>query len=63
MLTKHSFTVADPTSAVGKKMEEALHKMRERLPGRRHEAILGPIGRFTGGQLARLAAWFDPAAC
>jgi hypothetical protein len=60
---KHKFTVVDPESKVGKKVEKELREMRQRLQPRRHEAILGPVGRFLGRLFAKLATWFDPAAC
>lgn len=62
-ILKHKFTIVDPQSTVGKNIEQHLNELRKRLQPRRHEAVLGPVGRFLGAWLAKLASWLDPAAC
>jgi len=60
---EHRFSVVDPRSTMGLKVQEQLREMRRRIHPRRHEPIVGPVGKLCGQQLARLAVWFDPASC
>jgi len=62
-LQKHEFTVVDPQSRVGKRLEQRLLADQGRLtPPRRHEPRFGRVGKHLGRWLAIAARWLNPAA-
>lgn len=56
-------TIVDPTTRVGKKVQEHLQAKQRRVVSRRQNPILGPLGRALGRVTARFARWLDPTAC
>ena len=56
-------TIVDPTSEVGKKVQEQLRAGLERVRSRRQTPILGPVGRMLSRITAGITRWLDPTAC
>lgn len=61
-LATHEFTIADPTSKVGKGIEQHLIRLRTNFTSGRHEPRFGRVGKFVGKYLTKAGRWFDPAA-
>ncbi len=61
-LQKHEFTVVDPQSRIGRKLEKQLLEHAGRLiVRRRHEPRLGFVGKYVGRWLAAAGYWLNPA--
>ncbi|HEX9346585.1 MAG TPA: hypothetical protein VF919_03350 [Gemmatimonadales bacterium] len=59
-LVTHPITIVDPKSEIGLSIQRTMIEA-QRVPLRRRNAILGPVGRFIGNVASRIAIWWDPA--
>jgi len=59
-LVTHPVTIVDPKSTIGLSIQRTMIEA-QRVPRKRRDAILGPVGRFIGNVTSRVALWWDPA--